>query len=69
MKTLVAFDFDYSLIDQDSDHFGLLYLAPSLLEKMEEWKRDMQWTDLMVWLVAASTILPPWIASFVWNIT
>ncbi|GJJ78795.1 hypothetical protein EMPS_11154 [Entomortierella parvispora] len=41
---LACFDFDWSLIETDSDRFVIEYLSPALRKKLDE--RAMQWTDL-----------------------
>ncbi|KAK9762423.1 hypothetical protein K7432_011852 [Basidiobolus ranarum] len=46
-KTLIAYDFDWSLIDQDSDHFLVSKLNTLLTKKMNELELNMQWTDMM----------------------
>jgi pyridoxal phosphate phosphatase PHOSPHO2 len=47
MKVLVAFDFDWTLIDSDSDRFTVTELHPQVGQQMDELKRTIQWTDLM----------------------
>jgi len=44
---LIIYDFDYSLIDQDTDRYVLECLSPSLRRKMETLKPSYQWTDLV----------------------
>ncbi|KAI8611110.1 phosphatase phospho-type [Chytriomyces sp. MP71] len=44
---LAAFDFDYTLVDDDSDHFVFDSLSPLLRKKMSELTGNVQWTDLM----------------------
>ncbi|ORX92911.1 hypothetical protein K493DRAFT_316292 [Basidiobolus meristosporus CBS 931.73] len=46
-KTLVAYDFDWSLIDEDSDNYLVSQLSPLLAQKMSELELKMQWTDMM----------------------
>ncbi|KAG0049370.1 hypothetical protein BGZ83_005856 [Gryganskiella cystojenkinii] len=41
---LACFDFDWSLIETDSDRFVIDYLSPELRKKLDE--SPMQWTDL-----------------------
>ncbi|KAJ3224485.1 hypothetical protein HDU81_008538 [Chytriomyces hyalinus] len=47
VKILAAFDFDFTLVDNDSDHFVFDKLSPALREKMSELQGSVQWTDLM----------------------
>ncbi|KAJ3105109.1 hypothetical protein HDU97_008513 [Phlyctochytrium planicorne] len=44
---LAAFDFDWTVIDQDSDHWVVDQLSTKLSVKMKELSGKMQWTDLM----------------------
>ncbi|TDL25911.1 hypothetical protein BD410DRAFT_764121 [Rickenella mellea] len=44
---LVVFDFDWSLVDQDSDRWIFEVLAPHLRRKMKTLKESIQWTDLV----------------------
>ncbi|KAI8588843.1 putative phosphatase-domain-containing protein [Geranomyces variabilis] len=44
---LFAFDFDWTLVDEDSDRFIFGELSPPALEKVAECHRTTQWTDLM----------------------
>lgn len=46
-RTLVVFDFDHSLLEEDSDTFGVLSLNPELRKRMDTLKNEMQWTDMM----------------------
>ncbi|RUS29017.1 phosphatase phospho-type [Jimgerdemannia flammicorona] len=46
-KTLVVFDFDWSMIDVDSDHFIFEKLAKDLREKMDIMENNMVWTDMV----------------------
>jgi pyridoxal phosphate phosphatase PHOSPHO2 len=50
-RQLVVFDFDWSMIDQDSDRWLLEVLAPDIRRKMRDRSRDVgdpvQWTDLV----------------------
>ncbi|KAF8928478.1 phosphatase phospho-type [Dissophora ornata] len=41
---LACFDFDWSLIDTDSDRFVIEHLSPALRQKLDN--SHMQWTDL-----------------------
>ncbi|RIA95928.1 phosphatase phospho-type [Glomus cerebriforme] len=47
MKRLVVFDFDWSLIDNNSDPWVFEQLSKDLAEKIEELYKKIQWTDLM----------------------
>lgn len=52
MKYLVAFDFDMTVIDDDSDHYILKILAPELLDQVRQASKEgRQWTDLCDWSV------------------
>ncbi|PLW24518.1 hypothetical protein PCASD_07483 [Puccinia coronata f. sp. avenae] len=42
---LVVFDFDWSLVDQDTDRYLFEVLDPSLRLLLAERKKTMQWTD------------------------
>jgi pyridoxal phosphate phosphatase PHOSPHO2 len=48
---LVVFDFDWSMADQDSDHWLFEVLAPDIRRKMEALSREpgktVQWTDIV----------------------
>ncbi|KAI9358627.1 putative phosphatase-domain-containing protein [Zopfochytrium polystomum] len=44
---LVALDFDYTVVDSDSDHWVLETLAPRMKEMIRELTKTMQWTDLV----------------------
>ncbi|KAI9339875.1 phosphatase phospho-type [Obelidium mucronatum] len=46
-RILAAFDFDFTLVDNDSDHFVFDKLSPELRRKMSELHGVVQWTDLM----------------------
>ncbi|CCM01144.1 uncharacterized protein FIBRA_03192 [Fibroporia radiculosa] len=46
-RQLVVFDFDWSLVDQDSDRWIFEVLCPELRRKLNDLKREVQWTDLM----------------------
>ncbi|KAK6100040.1 hypothetical protein MT418_001405 [Batrachochytrium dendrobatidis] len=48
-RFLLAFDFDHTMIDEDSDAFVFQQLAPELHEKMKELYStgEYVWTDLM----------------------
>jgi len=46
-RQLVVFDFDWSLVDQDSDRWIFEVLAPHLRRKMKTLKSSVQWTDLV----------------------
>jgi pyridoxal phosphate phosphatase PHOSPHO2 len=43
-RILFALDFDFTIIDEDSDHWVFKKLSPELFERMSGSK--MQWTDL-----------------------
>lgn len=47
IKHLVVFDFDHSLLEEDSDTFSVLNLNPEIREQMNSLKDVMQWTDMM----------------------
>ncbi|KAJ3186491.1 hypothetical protein HDU85_007311 [Gaertneriomyces sp. JEL0708] len=47
---LIAFDFDWTLIDEDSDRFIYKQLSEELLEKLYRLHCTVQWTDLMAQL-------------------
>ena len=52
MKTLFAFDFDNTIIDDDSDHYILKCLAQDLLQQTKEMSAaGGQWTDICNWSV------------------
>ncbi|KAJ3149536.1 hypothetical protein HDU86_006941 [Geranomyces michiganensis] len=44
---LFAFDFDWTLVDEDSDRFIFSELSPPSLEKLYAEHKKKQWTDLM----------------------
>jgi len=46
-RQLVVFDFDWSLIDQDTDRYVFEVLAPDIRRYMKTVKDDVQWTDLV----------------------
>lgn len=51
-KLLFAFDFDFTVIDEDSDHFILKCLAPDLLKATREKSAGgEQWTDICDWSI------------------
>ncbi|KAJ3388584.1 hypothetical protein HDU80_011662 [Chytriomyces hyalinus] len=47
VKILAAFDFDFTLVDNDSDHFVFDKLSPTLRKKVSVLQSSVQWTDLM----------------------
>eukprot|EP01119_Soliformovum_irregulare_P006811 TRINITY_DN19233_c0_g1_i1.p1 TRINITY_DN19233_c0_g1~~TRINITY_DN19233_c0_g1_i1.p1 ORF type:complete len:244 (-),score=55.95 TRINITY_DN19233_c0_g1_i1:106-837(-) len=47
MKTLVVFDFDWSMIDDNSDTFILEKLSEKLAKEQKELRDTVQWTQLM----------------------
>ncbi|GAA97050.1 hypothetical protein E5Q_03725 [Mixia osmundae IAM 14324] len=47
VKRLVVFDFDWSLVDQDTDRYVFECLQPELRKSMKVDKAHVQWTDLM----------------------
>ncbi|TPX66471.1 hypothetical protein SpCBS45565_g04431 [Spizellomyces sp. 'palustris'] len=65
---LIAFDFDWTLIDEDSDRYIFGTLSPPLLKKLYELHGQVQWTDLMAQLheemflsgVSAQEVLEAW---------
>ncbi|KNC96844.1 2,3-diketo-5-methylthio-1-phosphopentane phosphatase [Spizellomyces punctatus DAOM BR117] len=65
---LIAFDFDWTLIDEDSDRYIFSTLSPPLLKKLYELHGTVQWTDLMAQLheemflsgVSAQEVLEAW---------
>jgi pyridoxal phosphate phosphatase PHOSPHO2 len=46
-RNLAVFDFDWSLIDIDSDRFSVSDLHPGFHDRMDELRPMMQWTDMM----------------------
>jgi len=44
-KQLIVFDFDWSLVDQDTDRYVFETLDVSLRRKLEDQKKSVQWTD------------------------
>jgi len=44
---LIVFDFDWSLVDQDTDRYVFEVLDPVLRRKMEDLESRMQWTDVV----------------------
>ncbi|KAK1233175.1 hypothetical protein PQX77_003711 [Marasmius sp. AFHP31] len=46
-KQLVVFDFDWSMVDQDTDRWIFEVLAPEIRRKMEDQEDKVQWTDLV----------------------
>ncbi|KAG0085654.1 hypothetical protein BGZ92_008817 [Podila epicladia] len=45
-KRLFVFDFDWTLIEADSDHWIMLNLGKEFCEGKEEEFKELQWTDL-----------------------
>ncbi|KAI8822526.1 putative phosphatase-domain-containing protein [Fimicolochytrium jonesii] len=45
-KTLIAFDFDWTLVDEDTDRYVYATLSPPTLEKLLSLHKTVQWTDL-----------------------
>ncbi|CAG8493922.1 549_t:CDS:2 [Paraglomus brasilianum] len=50
-KTLVVFDFDWSLVDEDSDCIVLEKLSKPLRMKMDKLQHSMEWIDMMAVLL------------------
>ncbi|KZS93956.1 hypothetical protein SISNIDRAFT_478376 [Sistotremastrum niveocremeum HHB9708] len=46
-RQLVVFDFDWSLVDQDTDRYVFEVLSPALRRKLKDLKSSVQWTDLV----------------------
>jgi len=46
-KQLVVFDFDWSMVDQDSDRWLFEVLAPDIRRKIRDRPSTIQWTDLI----------------------
>lgn len=46
-NALVVFDFDWSLVEANSDRFLLRSLCPALLQKLKARRGTMPWTELM----------------------
>jgi len=44
-RQLIVFDFDWSLVDQDTDRYVFEVLDITLRRKMEDRKKTVQWTD------------------------
>jgi len=44
-KQLIVFDFDWSLVDQDTDRYVFEVLDLALRRKLEDRKKTVQWTD------------------------
>ncbi|KAG8762331.1 hypothetical protein FRC12_009101, partial [Ceratobasidium sp. 428] len=44
---LVIFDFDWSMVDQDTDRYVLEVLSPRLRRKLEDEQPYKEWTDLL----------------------
>ncbi|KAF8331106.1 phosphatase phospho-type [Cantharellus anzutake] len=44
---LVIFDFDWSLVDQDTDRYVFEVLAPDIRRKIKTRQAEVQWTDLI----------------------
>jgi pyridoxal phosphate phosphatase PHOSPHO2 len=52
-RALMVFDFDWSLVDEDSDTFVISQLSPVLRTKLDEMvKQGVQWTEMMNLLYA-----------------
>ncbi|KAI8075053.1 phosphatase phospho-type [Gongronella butleri] len=46
-RNLAVFDFDWSLIEQDSDHWCTSHLSAAAWAKVQEQAKSVQWTDLI----------------------
>ncbi|KAL0579167.1 hypothetical protein V5O48_002848 [Marasmius crinis-equi] len=46
-RQLVVFDFDWSMVDQDTDRWIFEVLSPEIRRKMEDLEDKVQWTDLV----------------------
>ncbi|KAG9102716.1 hypothetical protein FRC06_001354 [Ceratobasidium sp. 370] len=44
---LVVYDFDWSMVDQDTDRYVLEVLSPRLRRKLEDGQTRKEWTDLL----------------------
>ncbi|CAO3670911.1 unnamed protein product [Umbelopsis ramanniana] len=47
LQNLAVFDFDWSMIEQDSDDWTINSLSPETHDWVLEKRKDIQWTDLM----------------------
>ncbi|RCH84952.1 hypothetical protein CU098_009761, partial [Rhizopus stolonifer] len=47
IKGIAVFDFDWSLIEQDSDYWTIHSLSPEIWQEVREKQASYQWTDLM----------------------
>ncbi|KAI9361469.1 phosphatase phospho-type [Pilaira anomala] len=47
MLSIAVFDFDWSLIEEDSDYWTIYGLSPKVWQEVREKRLDWQWTDLM----------------------
>lgn len=47
MSRLVVFDFDWSMVDQDTDRWIFEINALGIRRKMEDLEDKVQWTDLV----------------------
>jgi len=50
-RQLIVFDFDWSMADQDTDHWIFEVNKPELRRKMEDLEGKIQWIDLMTQLL------------------
>jgi pyridoxal phosphate phosphatase PHOSPHO2 len=47
MSFLIVFDFDWSMVDQDTDRWIFEVLDIQIRRKMEDLETKMQWTDIV----------------------
>lgn len=47
LNNLAVFDFDWSMVEQDSDYWTLMQLSPETFQWVMQEKNSIQWTDLM----------------------
>ncbi|KAI8981570.1 phosphatase phospho-type [Pilobolus umbonatus] len=47
LSGIAVFDFDWSLIEEDSDYWTIYQLSPTVWDDVLERRKSMQWTDLM----------------------
>ncbi|CAM0142300.1 hypothetical protein VKS41_002216 [Umbelopsis sp. WA50703] len=47
LKNLAVFDFDWSMVEQDSDYWTLMKISPETYQWVLQQKTNIQWTDLM----------------------
>jgi hypothetical protein len=47
MSILIVFDFDWSMVDQDTDRWIFEVLDIQIRRQMEDLEKKMQWTDIV----------------------